>query len=252
MLTEQTFEKLYSLKLHGMAQALQEQNQNPEMTSLSFEERLAAVVDAQWLWRENRALTRRIRNARLKQQASLEDINYRHARRLDRTQMRGLASCQWVGQHQNVIVTGPTGIGKTYLCCALLEKACRQGHTAYYASTQKFFRTLAVADADGSFDKLLSKIARIDVLAIDDWGITPLGDRERRYFLEILEDRYESRSTILTSQYPVDAWHDLVGNPTLADAILERILHRSHRIELQGESMRRLSKVKGPKEVPHD
>ena len=149
-------------------------------------------------------------------------------------------------------ITGPTGIGKTYLCCALLEKACRQGHTAYYASTQKFFRTLAVAYADGSFDKLLSKIARIDILAIDDRRITPLGDRERRYFLEVLEDRYESRSTILISQYPIDAWHDLVGNPTLADAILEHILHRSHRIELQGESMRRLSNVKESKEVQHD
>lgn len=248
MLREQTFQKLYSLKLHGMAQALEEQLARPDASSLSFEERLAMLVDAQWLWRENRSLAARLKNARLKQPASIEDMNYRHARQLDRGQIRSLTGCQWVRDRHNVIITGPAGIGKTYLCCALLEKACREGFTALYTAAEKFFRTLAVAYADGSFDKMLSKLARIDVLAIDDWGIVPLGDRERRYFLEVLEDRNESRSTLLTSQFPVESWHELIGSPTLADALLERMLTQSHRIELRGESMRRLSRGKDPKE----
>jgi DNA replication protein DnaC len=239
MLHQQTFEKLSSLKLHGMVQACQEQMQQPEIASLSFEERLAMLVDAQWLWRENRALAARLKNAQLKQPASIEDINYRHARGLDRSQMRSLASCQWVQQHQNIILTGPTGIGKTYLCCALLEKACRQGYTAYYARAPKFFRKLAVAYADGSFDKFLTQLARTDVLGVDDWGLVPLSDSERRHCLEVIEDRHGSRSTVLTSQFPVDTWHDLIGNPSIADATTDRIIHKAHRIALQGESLRR-------------
>jgi DNA replication protein DnaC len=143
-----------------------------------------------------------------------------------------------VRQRHNITLTGPAGIGKTYLCCALVEKACRQGFTGYYAQASKFFRQLGLAWADGSFDRLLGKLARTDVLAIDDWGLVPLTDLERRHFLEVLDDRSESRSTILTSQFPVQNWHELIGNPTLADAIVERILSNSHRIELQGETLR--------------
>lgn len=238
MLREQTFEKLSSLKLHGLAQALQEQLTNSEVASLSFEERLAMLIEAQWLWRENRAVTSRLRKARLKQPACMEDINYRHHRQLDRSHMRSLATCDWVKQHHNVTISGPAGIGKTYLCCALLEQACRKGYTAYYASAPKFFRQLAIGYADGSFDRILSKLARVDVLGIDDWGLTPLSEMERRYFLEVLDDRCESRSTVLTSQFPVESWHELVGNPTLADAIMERILSNNHRIQLTGETMR--------------
>lgn len=240
MLREQTFDKLYALKLHGMAQALQEQLEQPDIASLSFEERLAMLVDAQWLWRENRSQAARLHNAHLKQQASIEDVNYRHHRQLDRSLMRSLSACNWVEQHQNIVITGPSGIGKTYICCALLDKACRLGYTALYFGAEKFFRHLMLAYADGSLDKLLTKLARTDVVCVDDWGLVPLGDRERRLFLEVLEDRNECRSTILTSQFPVDTWHDLVGSPTLADAILERIVVRSHRIALAGESMRRL------------
>jgi DNA replication protein DnaC len=246
MLREQTFEKLYSLKLHGMAQALQEQLSNPDAASLDFEERLGMLVDAQWLWRENRAVATRLRQARLKIPASVEDINYRHPRKLDRSLMRSLANCDWVQKHHNIIITGPAGIGKTYLCCALLEKACRQGYRGYYAAASKFFRQLSIAYADGSFDRLLSNLARTDVLAIDDWGLVPLTDMERRHFLEVLEDRCESRSTILTSQFPSEGWHDLIGNPTLADAIVERILSNSHRINLQGETMRPIKKTAQP------
>jgi len=238
MTREQTFEKLYGLKLHGFAQALQEQINNPDVGSLSFEERLAMLVDAQWLWRENRAVKIRLSRARLKVPASIEDLNYRHPRQLDRSVMRSLASCDWVRQHHNVTITGPSGIGKTWICCALLEKACRQGFTAYYASATKLYRELAVAYADGSFDRLLSRLARTDVLAIDDWGLVPMTDMERRHILEILEDRCGSRSTIMTSQYPTGTWHELVGSPTLADAIVERMLSSSHRITLTGETMR--------------
>ncbi len=238
MVREQTFEKLSSLKLHGLAQALETQLKDPEMSALGFEERVAMLVDAQWLWRENRATATRLRQAHLKRAASIEDINFRHARRLDRSLMSSLASCDWVRQRHNITITGPAGIGKTYLCCALVEKACRQGFTGYYAQASKFFRNLGLAWADGSFDRLLGKLARTDVLAIDDWGLVPLTDLERRHFLEVLDDRSESRSTILTSQFPVQNWHELIGNPTLADAIVERILSNSHRIELQGETLR--------------
>jgi DNA replication protein DnaC len=246
MVREQTFDKLYSLKLHGLAGGLEEQLKNPEMDALGFEERLALLVDAQYLWRENRAYTTRLRQARLKMTASLEDINYRHSRKLDRSRVHSLASCDWIRQHHNLTIIGPSGIGKTYLCCAFLEKACRQGFRAYYAQASKFFRQLGIAWADGSFDRLLAKLARTDVLAIDDWGLVPLTDLERRHFLEVLDDRSESRSTILTSQFPVENWHELIGNPTLADAIVERILANSHRIELQGETLRKIQ----PQEVP--
>lgn len=247
MVREQTFEKLYTLKLHGLARALEEQLKNPQMSALGFEERLAMLIDAQWLWRENRAVARRLRQARLKMAACFEEINYRHPRQLERSVMQSLGSCAWVRQHHNVILTGPSGVGKTFLCCALLQKACREGYSAYYASASKFFRQLAVAWADGSFDRLLAKLARTDVLAIDDWGLVALTDLERRHFLEVLDDRTESRSTLLTSQFPVQSWHELVGNPTLADAIIERILSNSHRIELNGESLRPLQ---GPSDSP--
>jgi len=240
---EQTFEKLYGLKLHGMAQALQEQLTNPEVSSLSFEDRLAGLVDAQWLWRENRAVASRLRKARLKVPASMEDINYRHQRQLDKSLMRSLASCDWVKQRHNITISGASGLGKTYLCCALLEQACRKGYTAYYASAPKFFRQLAIGYADGSFDRLLSKLARVDVLGVDDWGLTPLGETERRHFLEVMDDRGGSRSTILTSQFPVDNWHDLIGNPTLADAVMERILSNSYRLVLSGDTMRPVKKA---------
>jgi len=243
MMREQTFEKLYGLKLHGMAQALQEQLKNPDVASLSFEERLGMLVDAQWLWRENRAVASRLRKAHLKVPASMEDINYRHHRQLDRSVMRSLASCDWVKQHHNVTVSGPSGIGKTYICCALLEQACRKGYTAYYASAPKFFRQLAIGYADGSFDRILSKLARVNVLGIDDWGLTPLSEMERRHFLEVMDDRGGSRSTVLTSQFPVEKWHDLIGSPTLADAVMERILSNSYRLLLSGESMRPVKKA---------
>jgi DNA replication protein DnaC len=249
MTREQTFDKLYGMKLHGMAKALEEHLNQPDMASLSFEERLAMLVDAQWIWRENRSLASRLRNAKLKQRGSIEDINFRHPRQLDRSMIRSLSSCDWVRERHNVALTGPSGIGKTFLCCALLEKACREGFTVLYFAAEKFFRTLAIAYADGSFDKVLSKFSRIDVLAIDDWGVAPMGDQQRRHLLEVLEDRNQARSTVVTSQFPIETWHEVVASPTLADAIVERILTRAHRIELQGESVRPLSRGREAKGV---
>jgi DNA replication protein DnaC len=249
MTREQTFDKLYKMKLHGMAKALEEQLKQPDSDGLAFEDRFAMLADAQWLWRENRALTARLHNAKLKQQASVEDINFRHPRQLERSVMRSLSGCDWVREHHNIVITGPSGIGKTFVCCALLEKACREGFSALYLSAEKFFRVLAMAYADGSFDRLLSKLARVDVMAIDDWGIVPMGDRERRHMLEVLEDRNHGRSTLVTSQFPIENWHEVVGSPTLADAIIERILTRAHKIELKGESLRRLSRGRESKEA---
>ena len=240
MLNEQTLEKMYALKLTGMAEAFRQQMGDPEASRLSFEERLGLLVDQQWIWRENRALARRLKNARLKLQGVVEDIDYRHPRGLDRQLVRSLASSQWVTQHQNLLIIGPCGVGKSFLACALAQKAIRDGYTALYTRAPRLFRELAVARVDGSWGKLLDKMARIDVLIVDDWVMAPLADADRRDFLEICEDRYGTRSTILTSQLPLAHWHDQIGDPTLADSILDRLVHNAHRIELKGGSMRKV------------
>lgn len=238
MLREQTFEKLNSLKLHGMVQAFEQQLNNPDSSELGFEDRLAMLVEAQWLWRENHAIKTKLRHAALKVPATIENINYRHARQLQRSMIQSLSSCDWIRQNHNVVISGPSGIGKTYICCALLDKACREGFSARYVSAPKFFRRLAIAYADGSFDRMLSRLARTDVIAIDDWGLTPLTDMQKQHLLEVLDDRCGSRSTVVASQFVIDKWHDLVGSPTLADAIMERILSNSYRISLKGETIR--------------
>jgi len=238
MLREQTFEKLYSLKLHGMAQSFEQQMANPDSSALGFEERLGMLVESQWLWRENQAIKSRLRKAALKMPASIEDINYRHARQLERSQIRSLSSCDWIRQHHNIAISGPSGIGKTYIGCALLDKACREGFSVRYVSAPKFFRRMAIAYADGSFDRMLAGFAKTDVIAIDDYGLAPLTDMQKQHLLEVLDDRCGSRSTIVASQFVIDKWHDLIGSPTLADAIMERILSNSYRIELKGETIR--------------
>ena len=240
MLIQQTLEKLYSMRLSGMAEALQQQLADPELATLSFEERLGWLVDRHWTWRENNSMARRLGSARLKdRQACLEDVDYRAVRGLDRAQVRTLAECDWVDRHQNLVLTGPCGVGKTYLACAFAQQAIRRRFTALYARQPQLFRDLALARADGSLYKLYRKLARGDVLIVDDWVMTPLAESERRDFLEICEDRYDTRSTILTSQIPVPQWHEQIGDPTLADSILDRLVHNAHRIELQGTSMRK-------------
>jgi len=239
MLMQPTLEKLYSMKLIGMAEAIRRQSQDPEAAQLSFEERVAMIVDQQWDWRQQKALTRRMKNARFKVEAVVEDIDYRQPRRLDRSLIRSLSGGDWVAQHHNLIITGPCGVGKSFLACALAQKAVRDGFTALYTRAPRLLRDLGVARADGSFGTLLDRIARIDVLVVDDWAMAPLADSERRDFLEICDDRYATRSTVLTSQVPITHWHDQIGDPTVADSILDRLVHNAHRIELQGASMRK-------------
>src|ERR1700674_2614771 len=246
MLNQQTIEKLHSMCLHGMAEAFRAQPQKAGITELSFEERLALLVDQQWNWKQNRALVRRLAKAKLRHRACVEDIDFRHSRGLDRTLLRSFtqdSSC--VRQHQNVFLIGPCGSGKSFLAGALAEKACRDRFTAWYTRAPQLFRDLALARADGSMGSLLARLAKIDVLLVDDWVMAPLADAERRDFLEICEDRYQVRSTILTSQLPVAKWHEQIGDPTLADSILDRLVHNAHRLEMQGESMRKKRDSKG-------
>ncbi len=241
MLNQQTTEKLHALRLHGMAEGFRAQPQQAGITELSFEERFALLVDQQWNWRQNRALERRLAKAKLRHRACVEDIDFRSPRGgLDRTLVRSLTQdSAWVREHQNIFLIGPTGIGKSFLACALAEKACRDGFTAFYTRATQLFRDLALARADGSLRTLLARLARLDVLVVDDWALAPLADAERRDFLEICEDRYQTRSTVLTSQLPVAKWHEQIGDPTLADSILDRLVHNAHRIEMRGESMRK-------------
>jgi len=247
MLNEQTFEKLYAMKLNGMAEALKEQLAQPDITQLSFDERFSLMVDRQWTWKENRRLERLLRNAKLKINACIEDIDYKRARGIDKSIILMLAGCDWIRQAQNIIITGPTGVGKTYLACAMANCACRNGYSALYVRTPRLFQHLLIAKADGTYAKVMNKLANAKVLIIDDLGLAPLADAERRDLLEVIEDRHELSSTIITSQLPIDLWHDNIGDPTIADAILDRLVHNSHKITLKGGSMRRKKNQKKSK-----
>ena len=238
MLNEQTDRKLRAMKLTGMAEAYAEQARQAAMAELSFDERFGLLVDRQWTYREDRALQTRLRHAKFKLSACWEDISYPAARGLKRSQVEALADSRWIEHHQNVIVTGPTGTGKTFLACALGQKACRDGHRVRYFVAAKLFRALAAAHADGSYLRLSAALQKTELLIIDDWGMEKLQEAQHRDFLEILDDRQGSGATLLTSQFPIKLWHDTIGNPTVADAILDRLIHNAHRLELKGESMR--------------
>ena len=210
------------------------------MHDLAFDERLALLVEAEWLDRQNKRLVRSLKEAKLRISAAcIEDIKFDAVRKLDRKKIRALSSCRWIDDHQNVIITGKTGVGKSYLACALAQQACRKGYRAIYRRVSRLFDELRLAHADGTYPRLLARLARVDVLVIDDWGLSTLKDGERRDLLEIMEDRYGLRSTIWTSQLPVDAWHDHIGDPTVADAICDRVVHNAHRIVLKGSSRRK-------------
>ena len=239
MLTNPTIEKLRALRLEGMVQALEEQRRQTDTTRLEFEDRLALLVERQCLWKSNRALATRLHDAQLKIQASLEDIDYRHPRGLKRAQIDQLRVNDWIGQHRGCLITGPTGCGKTYLACALGHQACRDGHRTLYYYAPKLFRDLQVAQADGSLQKRLKQFSRTSLLIVDDLGIAGATAKQYRDLLEILDDRMGSGSIVITSQFPVSQWHELVGDATVADAILDRLVHQAYRIELKGESMRK-------------
>jgi DNA replication protein DnaC len=240
MLNEQTMTKLHAMKLNGLADGYEEQRQQPRMADLSFDERFGLLIDRQWRWREERSLTMRLQNAKFKIQACIEDVDYRAARCLKRAQMEQLSNSEWVRFHQNAIVTGAAGTGKTFLACALGQKACRDGYRVRYYVAAKLFRELTQAHADGSFMSLSTKLLRTDLLLIDDWGMETLTEAQHRDLLELLDDRQGFGSTLIASQFDTELWHDMIGNPTVADAILDRLIHNAHRIALKGESIRKL------------
>jgi DNA replication protein DnaC len=240
MLHQPTIEKLMAMRLEAMVDAWKALEQSEEIEQLSFEEKLSLMIDRLWTSRQNLALQRRLRYAKLRGNACVEDIDYRSPRGLDRNVMRSLAAdSAWVERHENIFVVGPTGVGKSFCACALAHKACRDGYMVLYVRASALFRDLALARADGSLRNMLARLSRVDVLVIDDWAMAPMSESERRDFWEICEERYQTRSTILTSQVPVAGWHEQIGDPTLADGILDRLVHNAHRIEMSGESMRK-------------
>ena len=239
MLNHQTAQMLRALKLYGMADALDQQLSQPQTYDLPFEERLGLLVDREVSFRDTRRLQRLLKTAKLRQpDACLEDLDYRPKRELDKRKMAGLAMCDWVRVHHNLLITGMTGTGKTWLACAFANQVCRQGLSALYVRCGRLLEELRVAHGNGTYTRRLAQLARVELLVIDDWGLQKLGSSERHDLLEVLEDRCGVRSTIVTSQLKVDDWHEAIGAPTLADAILDRLTSNSHRIELKGPSLR--------------
>ena len=236
----QTIDKLHSLGLHAMAEMLASPPLGSAQAELSLPEQMALLVDREWDARENRRMATRLRNARLKQNAAVEDIDWQSPRGLDRGQILSLAGCHWIAAHQHLIISGPTGVGKTFLACALGNRACRLGYSVTYRRVSRLLEEIALARADGSYRSLIQRLAKVQLLALDDWGLLALSAELAQDMLDLLEDRNGTGSTLIVTQIPVGSWHARIGDPTLADAILDRLVHGSHRIELRGESMRKL------------
>jgi DNA replication protein DnaC len=240
MLTQQTLDKLHDMKLTAMAEAFAQQLGQPDLAELSFDDRFAMLVDRQWTFKEDRRMNRLLRTARLRDSACIENIDFKTPRCLDKSLVFRLAGSEWIKKAQNVIVLGPTGVGKTYLAGAIANSACRNGYPSMYKRAPRLYQEVAIARADGSYPKLMNKLAKIKVLIIDDFCIAPMSDPERRDLLEVLEDRQSIASTIIATQVPIENWIQHIGDPTLADAILDRLVHNAHKIKLKGESMRKI------------
>lgn len=239
MLNQATLEKMHAMKMPAMAEAFEHQLRSTE-NGLEFDERIGMMIDSEWESRQHRRLTRRLQLAKLRYKASLEDIDFKTKRGLDRKVVTALSSCDWIRESRNLIISGPTGVGKTYLACAIAERACRSGLSAWYLRLPRLLHELAVSRGDGSYGRLLTKLTKTNLLIIDDWLLSPLKENERRDLLEVVEDRYERTATLVTTQLPVASWHEALGEPTHADAICDRLIHCAHRIELKGPSMRRI------------
>jgi len=241
MLTHPTHERLIALGLTGMAKALEEQRRQSDLTALDFEERLALMVDRETIERENKRLVTRLKFARLRQSAVVEDINMKAPRSLDKALFQKLVAGDWIERHQNLLIIGQAGVGKSFIACALGHKACRDNRSVLYYRLPRLFDALLLARGDGRYGRLLKTLARVTLLILDDWGLAPLTPDQERDLLEVLDDRHGCSSTIVTSQLPVEHWHELIANPTIADAILDRLIHNAHRLILKGDSMRKLA-----------
>ena len=234
-----TLDRLYELRLHGMRQALREQSEILSFENLSFDERLGLLIEAEDAWRLNSRIQIRIKKAKIRQNARIEELDYRAARSIDRAALESLASCRWLKEKRNAILVGPTGVGKTFLSSALTLRACEEGFSARYFRAPRLLHDLDIARADGTYRSKLASLGHVDLIVLDDWLIAPLQDAHRRDLLEILDDRYDTRSTMIATQLPVELWHEAIGDPTLADAILDRLVHNAYRLDIKGDSLRK-------------
>jgi DNA replication protein DnaC len=249
MLANHTLERLTALGLAGMAKALDDQQRQPDVTALTFEERLGLMIDREVTERDNRRLITRLKFASLRQAAVVEDIDLRTPRGIDRAFFAKLVDGGWIDRKQNLLITGPTGVGKSWISCALGHKACRDNRSVLYHRLPRLFEALALARGDGRYARLLKTLSRVELLILDDWGLAPLIAEQRRDLLEIIDDRHQRGSTIITSQVPIEHWHEIIADPTIADAVLDRIVHNAHRLAIKGDSMRKITAQRGKLDV---